>query len=729
MEFIKILTMAGPNLWARFPVLEAWVELGDLKDSPSNEMPGFNDRLMGWLPTMIEHRCSIGERGGFFERLRRGTYLAHILEHVTLELQALAGADFGFGRARETSKEGLFRVAVRYEDEALGRACLEQGRQLCLAAVHDRPFDVDAAVRALRTIVDDVGLGPSTRTLVEAALARGVPVTRLHTETLMPRASAGAPVATGPRLESDSLVQFGYGARQRRMWTAETDRTGAIAEDISRDKELTRALLRRAGVPVAEGRPVSNAEEAWRAAREIGTPVVVKPQFGNQGDGVVIGVTTREQIESALRFAAPFDKGFMVEQLIHGAEHRLLVVGGKLVAATRGNPAVVVGDGRQTVRELIDSQLNSDPRRGTQLSCPLSPIEPKPSVQVTLEQQGYTFDSVPSKGTTVTVQRNGNLAIDVTDQVHPSVSRHVELSARIVGLDVAGIDVIADDIGRPLEEQGGVVIEVNAGPGLIMHVQPESGKPRPVGQAIIATLFPDSHNGRIPIVSVAGDETTTDVATLVAHLLSHAGRSVGLACAAGTFVAGTHTHIGDCRGAQAARGVLMNPLVEAAVLETSLEAAVLEGLAFDQCQVAVITAIGEGMKLDFAEWDTPEKRSLAYRITTDMVLPEGALVMKAGEPLGSILVKHCPGKPVLFSVDSKDAALVEHRGAGGKAVFISGGQIVAVDDGKQTNLGAAPSTLPVETVLPAVAAAWALGLGAAEISTALVDVPSELAKA
>ncbi len=542
MEFRKILTLRGPNVWARFPVLEAWVDLGDLKDSASNEMPGFNDRVMGWLPTMIEHRCSIGERGGFFERLRRGTYLAHILEHVTLELQGRAGTDRGFGRARETTVEGLFRVAVAYEDEAVGRACLEAGRELCLAAVYDRHYDVAEVIHKLRKVADEVRWGPSTRTVAEAALARGIPV---H------------------RLTDGSLVQLGHGARQHRIHRSATDRTGAVAESISDDKEVTKAYLRSAGVPVPRGRMATSPSDAWQAAQEIGGSVVVKPNISNYGTGVVVGISKREHIEAAYDYANR-GSGVIVEQLAPGAEHRLLVVGGKFVAATQGNPAGVEGDGRQTVAQLIESQLNSDPRRGKDSSCPLAPVELYPTVLLVLEQQGYTIDSVPATGAKVMVQRNGNLAVDVTDAVHPQVARQAELAARVIGLDVAGIDVIAEDISRPLEEQAGVIIEVNAGPGLQMHIDPELGKPRPVGEAIVATLFDDKDQGRIPLVSVTGSSGTAAVARLAAHLVSQSGLTVGLACADGIFVGATRTQLDDGRGASSARNVLLNPLVEAA---------------------------------------------------------------------------------------------------------------------------------------------------------------------
>ena len=717
MEFQKILTFAGPNIWAAFPVLEAWIELGDLKDSPSNEIPGFNDRLTTWLPTMIEHRCSIGERGGFFERLRRGTYLAHILEHVTLELQARAGADLGFGRARETSKEGLFRVAIHYEDEPLARACLETGRRLCLAAVYDHAFDVNEEIRKLRALADDVILGPSTRAMVDAARARGIPVIRLNSESLLPLGPPTDRKVPTSRLESDSLVQLGHGARRQRIWTAETDRTSAIAQDIAKDKEVTRALLRQLGVPMPAGRSVKSPQEAWQAAQAIGLPVVVKPQYGNQGDGVVIGISTREQVEAAFRFATPFGGDVLVEELAHGAEHRLLVVGGKLAAAVRGNPAVVVGDGRQTVRALIDSQLNSDPRRGPDLSYPLSPIEPNARVQLVLEQEGYTLDSVPEAGKQVTIQRNGNLGIDVTDQVHPEVARVVEFAARAVGLDIAGIDVLAEDIGRPLAEQGGVIIEVNAGPGLQMHLFPESGKPRPVGEAIVATLFPPGQDGRIPVVSVSGLSNTTEVTMLIAQLLASGGRTVGMTNAEGTFIDNWRTRAGDSCGNEAARSVLINPLVEAAVFEVSQQALLEEGVGFDQCTVAVLTEMGPGPRLDFEEWDTDHKKSLVYRAVSDVVLPRGAVVLKTGEPLAELIIKHCPGKAILFSDRADDPEIDSHRRSEGRAAFARGSHIVLAAGTKESVL-AAPANVSLAVALPAAAAAWAVGMTAEEIAAA-----------
>ena len=341
MEIRKVLALRGPNIWANFPVIEAWVDLGQWKDSPSDTIPGLNERLMAWLPSMVEHQCSIGKRGGFFQRLREGTYLAHILEHVVLELETLAGVEVSFGRASETNDEGVYKVVFRYYEEKLARECLTAARDLCMAAVLDQPFDVQGAIARLRETAERNMLGPSTNAIVQAAQDRNIPFHRLNRH---------------------SLVQLGYGAKQRRIRASETGQTGAIAESIAQDKELTRQLLQAAGVPTAEGYPVDSAEDAWEAALDIGVPVVVKPQDGNQGRGVATNLTTQEQVAAAYQAALQESDSIIVEKFAPGNDYRILVVNGKVVAASRREPAQVMGDGQQTIQELVDRE-NGDPRR------------------------------------------------------------------------------------------------------------------------------------------------------------------------------------------------------------------------------------------------------------------------------------------------------------------------------------------------------------------------------
>ena len=661
MEFRKVLALRGPNIWANAPVIEAWVDLGNL-DRPSSDFPGFCDRLMNWLPSMIEHRCSIGERGGFFQRLRDGTYPGHILEHVTLELQSLAGVDMGFGRARETSEAGVYRVVFKYKEESLARACLATARELVLAAIHDRPFDVRAEIQRLRDLGHQACLGPSTSAIVEAAMARGIPTRRLNT---------------------CSLVQLGYGARQRRIQASETDRTGAIAEQIAQDKELTRMLLGAVGVPVPEGRPVTSAEDAWEAATDIGVPVVVKPRDGNQGRGVATNLTTREQVVKAYESALLESKEVIVEKFAPGHDYRLLVVGGRIVAAARREPAHVVGDGVHTVRDLVDL-ANLDPRRGEHHATVLSKIKLDAVAMAVLTDQGWTPESIPAAGAMVLIRRNGNLstggtAIDVTERVHPQVAARAIEAAQVIGLDVAGVDVVASDISVPMEEQGAVIVEVNAAPGLRMHLQPSVGISRPVGEAIVSTLFPDGQDGRIPIAAVTGVNGKTTTTRFLAHILRGAGLRVGMTCTDGIYVDGRRIDTGDCSGPQSAGAVLMNPAVEAAVFETARGGVLRAGLAFDRCDVAVVTNIGEGDHLGLNDIHTIEDLAKVKRCIVDVVPPDGTAVLNANDPMVVGMEPYCAGKICYFALDGNHPVIVRHRNAGGQAIFVRDNTVIVAE--------------------------------------------------
>ena len=718
MEFRKILALRGPNIWANFPVLEALVDLGDLKDCSSDEMPGFNDRLKGWLPSLIEHRCSVGERGGFFERLRRGTYLAHILEHVALELQGLAGSPVGFGKARETSEEGVYKVALRFEVEEVGLAAFHAGRELCLAAVHDLPFDVAAAVDRLKVLRERHGLGPSTRAIVAAAKARTIPSRRLNT---------------------DSLVRLGWGAKQRRIVAAETSNTGAIAESIAQDKELTRALLKESGIPVAWGRPVDSPEDACEAAEEIGGAVVVKPRYGNHGRGVCVNLTTREQVLSAYELAGEISDNLVVEKFAPGDDYRLLVVDGKLVAAARREPARVVGDGIHSIEELVEL-VNRDPRRGDGHGSVLTKITIDPLALATLVEQGMTPQSIPQGGMAVLIRRNANLstggsATDVTDLVHPEVAARAEDAARVVGLDIAGIDVIAKDITRPLEDQGGIIVEVNAGPGLRMHIEPSQGKPRPVGEAIVNSLFPNGETGRIPLVAVTGVNGKTTVTRLIAHMYRLAGYKVGMTCTDGILVDGQRLIPGDCSGPQSARAVLANPRVEAAILETARGGILREGLGFDYCDVGIVTNIGEGDHLGLNFVDDLEKLAQVKRTVIDAVGTWGTGVLKADDPLTAAMAEYCPGSVTFFCRDIEHTVLREHLAKGGRGVSIRDGMVTLIEGSIEhpfIEVAKVPLThhgrvgFQVENVLTAVAAAWAMKLDLNGVREALFSFSSDL---
>lgn len=700
MEFLKILPLRGPNIWTYRPVLEVWLDIGALEDSPSNTIPGFYERLSAWMPSLVEHRCGVGERGGFLERVREGTWPGHILEHVTIELQNLAGMQSGFGKARSTSVRGVYKVVVRSRNEEVSHAALHAARDLVAAAIADTPFDMVATVARLRDMVDLLCLGPSTACIVNAATERGIPSIRLN---------------------EGNLVQLGYGACQRRIWTAETDRTSAIAESISSDKDMTKSLLQACGVPVPEGRIVGSEQDAWEAAEEIGVPVVVKPSDANHGRGVSTELMTREEVEAAYRLAVDEGSAVIVERFVRGNEHRLLVVGGEIVAAAKGKSAAVLGDGRSTITALIDAQINTDPRRGTTEDYPLNVIrlEDDAAVRLEITRQGYTADSIPAQGAEVMIQRNGNVAFDVTDLVHPDVAAAVTLAARIVGLDIAGVDLVAEDISRPLDEQRGAIVEINAGPGLLMHLEPAEGEPRPVGQAIVASLFPEGQSGRIPIVGISGTQGKTLVARIVAKLLQFSGKHTGLACSAGLYLDQRLIDKRDCANWAAAQKVLLNRAVQAAVIENGATAILSEGLGYDRCQVGVVTHIDPARHFGEHYIETPDQVFNVLRTQVDVVLPNGVAVLNAGDSLVAQMAELCDGEVIFFARDVALPAIAAHRERGGRAVLMDTGRIVLAT-GKEIQILVELSAVPLlagdnggrhsEYALAAVGAAWALGI-------------------
>lgn len=697
IDFINMVHLRGPNIWAYRPVIEALVDIGELEDFPSNTIPGFYDRLNAWLPTLIEHRCSVGERGGFLQRVRQGTWPGHILEHVALELQGLAGMPGGLGRARETPVRGVYKVIVRAWHEPLTRAALYAARDLVMAAIEDRPYDVQGAVDELRELADGLTLGPSTACIVDAADDRDIPAIRLS---------------------QANLLQLGYGASQRRIWTAETSRTSAIAEGISRNKDLTRQLLSDCGVPVPEGQLVDSAQAAWEAAESIGLPVVIKPSDGNHGRGVFTNLRTRAEVDAAYAIAVDEGSGVIVESFIAGDEHRLLVVGGRLVAAARGELAQVVGDGRSNVLELIEAQINSDPRRGSDEDHPLNFIRIDSAARLELARQNMDGHTVPPAGVEVVIQRNGNVSHDVTDEVHPEVAEMVSLAARVVGLDIAGIDLVTRDISRPLAEQGGAIVEVNAGPGLLMHLKPASGTPRPVGRAIVDELFPADDDGRIPVIGITGSSDKTGTARLITHLLMLTGRSVGLACSHGLFLGQRQVEQTDSAHWEAGRRVLLNPAVQVAVIENGARVILGEGLPYDRCQVGVVTAIDPAMTWPEFHMRDPEQLRQVFRTQVDVVLRGGVAVLNADDPMVADLAPLCDGGVIFFSTDEASPVVASHLASGARAVvarahslvLAEGGIEIPVLSGAELPRAILQDEALLRQTLAALAVAWGLGM-------------------
>ncbi|NMM12193.1 MAG: cyanophycin synthetase [Rhodoferax sp.] len=697
IQLLRITHLRGPNIWTYRPVIEAWVDIGVLEDHPSDTIPGFYERLSGLLPALVEHRCGIGEPGGFLLRLREGTWAGHILEHVVLELQNLAGMRTGFGKTRQTSVRGVYKMAFRTRQEQVGRAALLAGCDLLMAAIEDHPYDVAATVHKLRDMVDALCLGPSTSHIVDAATERGIP---------------------NIRLSDGNLVQLGHGASQRRIWTAETDQTSAIAEEIASDKDLTKSLLQSCGVPVPQGRVIKTADEAWEAAQDVGLPVVLKPYDGNHGRGVSLDLSNRKDIEAAFLLAQrKGDGSVIVEQFITGNEHRLLIIGKRVVAAARGETAWVTGDGQSNIIELVDSQINTDPRRGESEDAPLNTLRPHEAAEIILEleRQGFTAYSVPAQGEKVLIQRNGNVAFDVSDNIHPSVAAAAALAARIVGLDIAGVDMVLEDITRPLAEQRGAVIEVNASPGLLAHLKPADGQPRPIGKAIIEHLFDTDKDGRIPVIGVTGTQNTTRIARLIAWLLHISGKQVGLACQDGFYLGARQVDASDSTHWEGGQRLLINRSVEVAVFEHSSRMILSEGLAYDKCMVGVVTDVSGFEALAEFYIDNLDKLYNVVRTQVDVVLPQGTAVLNAADPHVVEMAHLCDGKVIFYGLDPQLKAITTHRASGERVLFVHNGHIVLAQGSEEialiplASMKQAKAEKP-EMVMAAVAAAWALGL-------------------
>ncbi|MCJ0764460.1 cyanophycin synthetase [Variovorax terrae] len=690
MDISRTRALRGPNLWSRHTALEAIVACAEA-ERDIDALPGFEPRVRALFPAVGALRPG-GHEGP--------VSLAHVLESAALELQAEAGCPVTFSRTAATLEAGVYQVVVQYSEEAVGRLALELAQALIHAALQDTCFDVEAAIAQLREMDEDERLGPSTGAIVDAAVARGIPYRRLT---------------------RGSMVQFGWGARQRRIQAAELDATSAVAESIAQDKDLTKKLLHAAGVPVPTGCLVGSADEAWEAAQRIGLPVVVKPQDGNQGKGVTVNIASREHLDVAYRAAAEYGS-VMVETFLPGSDFRLLVVGRKLVAAARRDPPQVLGDGLHTVRELVEI-VNQDPRRGEGHATSLTKIRLDEIALARLELQGFTADSIPPKGRRVILRNNANLstggtATDVTDDVHPDVAARAVAAAQMVGLHICGVDVVCESVLRPLEEQHGGIVEVNAAPGLRMHLSPSYGKGRPVGAAMIDELFGHGNDGRIPIVAVTGTNGKTTTTRLINHLLSASGLRTGMTNTDGVYVNGHQTDSGDCSGPKSARNVLMHPDVDAAVFEVARGGVLREGLGFDRCQVAVVTNVGMGDHLGLNYITTVEDLAVLKRVIVQNVAPQGWAVLNAADPIVAGMAASCPGQVIFFGGDRHNGVLAAHRAQNRRVVYLDGDTLVAAEGSwrERVALRDVPITrggtigFQIENVMAAVAAAWAVGL-------------------
>lgn len=648
--------------------------------------------------------------------MRRGGHneafsLAQALEHAALGIQAQAGCPVTFSRTVQTIDTGVYQVVVEYSEEVFGRMAFDFGFALIQATLNDAPFDLSAALSELEALYEDVRFGPSTGSIVDAAVQRNIPYRRMT---------------------EGSMVQFGWGSKQKRIQAAETSDTSAIAEAIAQDKELTKNLLAAAGVSVPIGEVVRTADGAWRAAQKIGGPIVLKPKDGNHGKGVVANIQTEEGVLAGFVVTQAFGRETIVERYLPGADYRLLVVGNCLSAAARREPDQVVGDGTHTVAELVEIE-NKNSLRGDGHATALTKIRFDDIALAHLASSGLTPQYVPKTGERVLLRNNANLstggtATDVTDDVHPDVAASAVAAAQMIGLDIASVDILCESIYKPLDQQDGGIVEINAAPGLHMHLNPSYGKGRPVGEDIINMMFPTGEDGRIPVVAVTGTNGKTTTVRLISHLISETGLRVGMTGTDGVYINHHLIDTGDCSGPKSARNVLMHPDVDAAVLETARGGMLREGLGFDRCEVAAVTNIGEGDHLGLNYITSVEDLAILKRVIVQNVAPTGAAVLNAADPMVAKMGDKCSGRVIFFAKNHHHPVIAAHRAKNKKVIYFDGTYIVA-SKGARVMFHFPVSEIPltqngvlgfqVENAMAAIGAAWALGLDSEKIARGL----------
>lgn len=664
MKILKIQALRGPNIWSvrRKKLIQMRLDLEELEERPTNKIPGFRERLENLIPSLIEHRCSEGVRGGFFMRVEEGTWMGHVIEHIALEIQTLAGMDTGFGRTRVTKEPGVYNVVFSYIEESVGMYAAEASVRIAQGLIDGADYDLEADIQKMREIRERVRLGPSTGSIVEEAEARDIPWIRLGT---------------------NSLVQLGYGINQMRFQATITCNTSNIAVDIACDKEETKRMLENSSIPVASGGICVDEEDLEKVIQKIGYPIVIKPLGGNHGRGASINVKTWDEAKEGLAHAQKYGRRVMVEKFITGHDFRILVINHKMVAAAQRIPAHVVGNGVNTIRELIDIE-NQDPRRGYGHENVLTEINVDRDTLDLLEKKGYTEDSIPPKGEIVYLKSTANLStggtsVDVTDMVHPENIFLAERISRIIGLDICGIDVMAENLTQPLQQTGGVILEVNAAPGFRMHLAPSEGLPRNVAAPVIDMLYPPGKPSRIPIIAVTGTNGKTTTTRLIAHMVKNKGYRVGFTTSDGIYIQNHLLEKGDTTGPLSAEYILKDPTVEFAVLETARGGILRSGLGFSRCDIGIITNIQED-HLGLNDIHTLDDLARVKSVVVKSVKNDGWAILNADDEYCRKIARDLDCNIAYFSMDENQPH-VQALSKSGKIVAVYENGYVTIKKG------------------------------------------------
>lgn len=640
MEILEIRTLRGPNYWSGYwkKLIVMRLDIGDYEAKPTHKIPEFSERMKEVMPSLHSHGCSYQEDGGFQRRVEEGTWAGHAIEHFALELQTLAGMDVGYGRTRETGEKGVYNVVFSYMEEEVGRFAARAAVRMFLSLAEGKPLDeireaIAEDVQRMREIREDVRFGPSTGSLVEEAVSRDIPFIRLNDQ---------------------SLVQLGYGVHQKRIQATTTSKTNMISTDIAGNKHATKKLLGEMGVPVPKGYRIRDIDELESTVKSVGYPLVIKPLDGNHGKGATVGISSLEDAKIAFEKAKEYSRWVIVEQMLQGADFRALIVNNQLIAVAERVPARVIGDGVQTIQQLID-ETNTDPRRGYGHENVLTLIDVNQQTERLIKAKGYTLETVLAKDEILYLKTTANIstggtAIDRTDEVHPENIFLLERIARIIGLDVAGIDIIANNVSEPLHETGGGIIEVNAAPGFRMHLAPSEGIGRNVAEHVIDMLFPPGTPSRIPIIAVTGTNGKTTTTRLIAHILKGSGSKVGFTTTDGTYIQNQQIVAGDNTGPVSAQLVLKDPTVDVAVLETARGGIIRSGLGFDHCDIGIVTNVAAD-HLGLKDVNTLEDLARVKSVVPRAVSKKGFAVLNAEDPLVYKMRELVDGKLVYFSMD------------------------------------------------------------------------------